>query len=292
MHSTLTINWKSTVTPNDILERIKLDQQPTSDHTGYYSFEPTEEIYSNGEDCNVFKGFLRFGTQEIVVVAKFCYNDVGYNGEVEAKKYCLPRVQAIQGVMVPRFYGAFKGNSIFSKNTSCLLLEYVGKRVPWLTELNCELENQVITATTELHKKGISHRDLLSHIFQHPDGRIVFIGLSKLSVRHKCKGVHYPIKKGYAVSLEDDKVCRELRHLMLGLKIWVAADFWCFGHNVSMDYAYPKPLVVELVQREASLGPAPSLIDRIWGVREATEAIDEYLKRYHPEAYKKHKLYL
>ncbi|KAL4244965.1 hypothetical protein ABKN59_002817 [Abortiporus biennis] len=232
MSSTITISWETLddVSDRDIFNGVILDQRD-------------DEIYLDDP-----RGWL----------------------ELEAKKYCLPQVQEIQGVFIPRFYGFFKGTSRFGHKTDCLVLEYAGKALPWPSKLEQKLQDKVISSAFELHAKGFKLGSMPHHVCQHPDGRILFISLAKFTTRHKCKGIQY-----------------QLRTLLVGLRLWAPSGFSCYDRQVDFSYAYPVPKVRELAQNEA-----PSDISRVEAVRKASEAISSHLEYYHPETYQKYEIYL
>ncbi|KAI0783055.1 hypothetical protein C8Q75DRAFT_811278 [Abortiporus biennis] len=259
MSSTITISWETLddVSDRDIFNGVILDQRLGS-VTDYF-FEPDQVLFSDDEVCNVYKGILRFSEKEYNVDVKIYLDDPRGWLELEAKKYCLPQVQEIQGVFIPRFYGFFKGTSRFGHKTDCLVLEYAGKALPWPSKLEQKLQDKVISSAFELHAKGFKLGSMPHHVCQHPDG----------------------------LSFQDKPMCTELRTLLVGLRLWAPSGFSCYDRQVDFSYAYPVPKVRELAQNEA-----PSDISRVEAVRKASEAISSHLEYYHPETYQKYEIYL
>ncbi|KAI0783056.1 hypothetical protein C8Q75DRAFT_484323 [Abortiporus biennis] len=234
--ATLTINW-------EIVEpRTEHDVLPNNDlgcpslHSNVDSvFDPVERMYSDGIECDVYRGTFRSGGNEYDAVIKIHYDGASVEGEFEAKHFCLPQIQDVQDLLIPRLYGFFQGGTYkYGMRTSCQVLEYVSKRIPWPIE-DHKLQDRAFQTLCELHKRGIRHGILYDHTFQHPaDGRIVFTNLSLATDKHECPSAKHPAPRGkkYAVSRER-YLCQELTDFLVINRIWIPS---------TLHFALPPPL--------------------------------------------------
>ncbi|KAF5392535.1 hypothetical protein D9757_002319 [Collybiopsis confluens] len=138
------------------------------------------------------------------VVAKFARANKIHALEKEHRVY-ETRLNHLQGRVVPRCYGLYKGKNKYGEEVACLLLEYcIGSpgysledrkyvfqppEVVSVTDLTDYSSHSIMIAVCELHRTGILHGSLddLSHIvFTSTQVRI--ISFSDVNEHHQCVG--------------------------------------------------------------------------------------------------------
>ncbi|KAL4245004.1 hypothetical protein ABKN59_002822 [Abortiporus biennis] len=273
--SILTIIWEKFDPDPDYDPSPDRDALCKTDFSGYPSFNseelvfyPVTRIYCDGMECDVYRGPLHFDDKQYDAAVKIRFGSgASHYGQTEAKSYCLPEIQRVQGKLVPRFYGLFEGGiQRYEARTSCLVLEYVGEQIPWPVK-SMKLRKRVFDHLCELHKEEITHGiPAFEHVCRHPDGRIVFTHLNMVSVNHNCPSARHPAPPGEQ------------------LRIWTPAYFSCYGHQVKSGYAYPEPKLHDLVKNEA-----PKDMPRLEAERKGCEAIMTYLEDHRPKTYKQYK---
>ncbi|PBK76906.1 hypothetical protein ARMSODRAFT_250054 [Armillaria solidipes] len=139
------------------------------------------------------------------VIVKMAFNDKEFSLLQWEEKVYNQSLSRLQGTVVPRCYGLYHG-----RNTGCLVLEHCATAN---NIMHAEYCRKVMVAIIEIHKAGIIHGNVRSHILSTHDG-VRIIDFAKAKV-HECPNAK-PRLMDPRCAPEREAQCNELMILENG----------------------------------------------------------------------------
>jgi len=172
---------------------------------------------TNGGTCHgVFEG-VKFVLKYAFGTHRFPINCVLLKEEENVYAACLKNVQ---GSLVPRFYGSFKGEVDDEIHLSCIILEDCGTAVSTkFDQLPFEDREKIFLRVVALHDCGVIHAEFLKCNIVVEAGRYRFIDFHNEDINHLCSWN----KKTYLGEVEPDLLklgCAVLYDIGKTLKVW------------------------------------------------------------------------
>ncbi|KAJ7646612.1 kinase-like domain-containing protein, partial [Roridomyces roridus] len=121
--------------------------------------------------------------------------------------------RAIQGDMLPVFYGCFEVQIEFTTVT-CLVLEYCGEPMEKpFRDTELAFLNEILLALRAMHRQGITHGDLHPRNILNCNGQPVFVDLELAKLGHKC-GTRIKLVPRALVPSVQEYGCAEMHDLI------------------------------------------------------------------------------
>ncbi|KAJ7646609.1 hypothetical protein FB45DRAFT_890888 [Roridomyces roridus] len=149
----------------------------------------------------------------------------------EASVYKGEDGRALQGDMLPVFYGGFEATIEFNTVT-CLVLEYCGEPMEKpFRDTDIAFLHEILLALRAMHRQGITHGDLHPRNILNYNGQPVFVDLELATLGHKC-GTRIKLVPRTLVPSVREYGCAEMHDLIYRMGCWEPLNYIPKGDHI------------------------------------------------------------
>ncbi|GJE91876.1 hypothetical protein PsYK624_080270 [Phanerochaete sordida] len=247
---------------------------------GPHSFVATH--YFPSYQSEVFRGEVKAdeGNEYVQeVVCKYREKDI-FGLEREANHY-QHNLRELQGIVVPRFYGLYKGTRIDEygkeRTVACLILEHCqADHSVSCWERSLEIKEDIAYGMLDIHFAGLKHNNFDDdHILVSERGEVRIIDFDQATA-HTCSAKDDINVWGYEQS-EVKFGCFEMCDVINELELWTPVAVTLLGMGFGI-FSYPTPdlLAAEYLRGMGLLKDCVE--DKV--KQKAKEALDKYYAKY------------